>query len=204
MRNTLKRGRASVLLLFTLIIAVVVIVYFVSKNKTTVENTVPIANEEVELCIQITWSEFLPEVTSIINQAMSEIPPHYDIKILETVDLTGDGCTEALVATGRGGAYTGTIAVFTEENDEPVIAQVKHQDASIALALFDEGASVRNRVLFEVLPKENAIYRGFTTFAREDDSLDSCEAEAYIWDSEQGLFDFNASLTGEIETQICS
>ena len=93
---------------------------------------IPTEEEEVaqsEQCTQVNWQVLLPQVQNVISAEFAQllVGSNIPINVNKEIDLTGDGCTEAIVSAGFGGSYTSSNLIMIIENNVHVIAKLQDQ-----------------------------------------------------------------------------
>ncbi len=130
------------------------------------------------------------------------IEENYQVRIVETADITGDGIPEAIVYLGEGGAYTDYVTVMRIEEGKAVVALFKEANGKVSTRIFLQGASVRHGESVRMLPDKKAIYSMSTSpddYGRED----TCGVGAYHWDAQRRIFVWNKLLSKQIAKTEC-
>lgn len=151
----------------------------------------------------VNWENLIPEALAIYNQAFKMNCGN--LKIIQKADITGDGADEALMSTCSGGATSISLALFRIENGKPAVAIFKQKDNTIGPIQFLSGAGGAGRYAMRTQLLgygENAIYT--SSYQAYNQSTDYCTADAYKWNSQTKIFDYNASLSGEMQNIDCS
>jgi len=198
-----QKGFANVTLVIIIVLIAGGVGYYLAKQVK--KPPVPPLSPTVA-CQQANWSALLPQIKNILIAAGApSVGQFVPLAVGEEVDITGDGCTEAVVLVDAGGAYTTTFALFRSENSSPVFAEQKENSGQIVKVMFDAGASVKNQLGYKTLPQDN----GFYTFQKNYDEqngqiiLANCEINTYVWNSATKVFDYNANLTTALSLQVC-
>lgn len=151
-----------------------------------------------------------------ISQIEKVIGPNFmEIKTGETdrmsiykkADITGDSIDEALISLGSGGAYTtyfALVQIDTKNNNEIKRAKFKTAEGKIDDVMFVEGASVSHGLSVEFAPSKKAIYSERWQVDPINPEKVSCEIEAYVWNSNSGLFEYNAKVGQDATDNYCS
>lgn len=153
----------------------------------------------------VNWDDLIPEIRKVLAPAFMDVKIEQSspISIFQTGDITGDGIPEALVYLGSGGAYTSYLTLMMlDENGKPVAAKFKQKNGKISTLLFLAGASVKNGQSAALAPEKKAVYSGSW---RIDDSgkLAACGINAYQWNGQTKIFEFNSALSKEIKPDFC-
>jgi len=150
------------------------------------------------------WQALVPSLPSALKQAFPNQPieEDYQVRIVETADITGDGVPEAVVYLGVGGAYTDYVTVMRIEEGKAVVALFKEANGKVSTSIFLQGASVRHGESARMLPDKKAIYSMSTStddYGRED----RCGVAAYQWDAHRRIFISNMLLSKQIAKSNC-
>jgi len=160
-----------------------------------------------EVLTEEDWKSLLQTIETLIGSTFLDVRVGREpMSIWQTDDITGDGIPEAIVYLGEGGAYNSYLILIRIENDKPVIAQFKQKDGKISPLLFLAGGSVMNGEGVMMLSDKNAIYFGHWSKAVSGEpygKLSNCSVEAYKWNLQTKMFDFNQSLSNEIRSNYC-
>lgn len=152
----------------------------------------------------VDWENLVPTIQTVIGPTFLGVRVGERMSIWQTSDITGDGVPEAIVDLGTGGAATDLFTLMRIENNKPVAARFKQKDGKISSLMFTAGAGGAGRYgsAVEMLVDKKAIYSA-SYFAYSDES-DYCRVEAYQWNSQTKIFEFNKSLSNEIQQDYCS
>lgn len=131
------------------------------------------------------------------------------ISIYKKADITGDGIEEALVSLGSGGAYSGYYALMQVDpkdktNTKIVSARFKTAEGKIEDVMFVEGTSVSHGMSVEMAPSKQAIYAESWQIDPINPDTVSCQIEAYKWNKNSGIFEFNDALGKSATESYCS
>ena len=152
----------------------------------------------------VDWQAMIP----IIRSALKNDPefrgeqPYYSIGIRRTADVTGDGVPVALVYLGTGGASTDEMTIMRIENGEPVVARFRGRDGKVSSMVFLEGASVMHTDGVEMLPEQHAVYSLHYNYG-SNGKLRECTGEAYQWNPDTKVFDYNYRLGKKLTEDAC-
>ena len=212
-----QKGYANIILIVLVVILAGVVGYLTLIKKPTspvTTNQTPPANTPTQQTPPITspeptpkpvnWESLIPDIKITLQQAFPErIFRDEDIEILTKGDITGDGIPEALVQIYCG-ATTCELVLMRIENNKPVVSRFKQKDGEISYLAFSEGAGGAGRYGSgtKLIEDKNTIY--FTHHFAYNESSDSCGAEAYQWNSQTKIFEFNVSLSNETGQNYCS
>lgn len=157
---------------------------------------------------QVDWQSLIPAIQLELGPEFSDVKVEErgSLSIYQSVDITGDNVSEALVDIGSGGAYTEYLTLMLVKNGQPAVAEFKQEDGKISPLLFLVGASAMNGEDVEMLPEKNAIYSGHWSGTVQGNSfgnLTDCGVEAYQWNDSVKIFEFNAGLSEEIRPDFC-
>lgn len=157
----------------------------------------------------VDWQAMIPVIRSVLKKEAVRNPefqgieqPYYSIGIRHTADITGDGVPEALVYLGTGGASTDEMTVMRIENGEPVVARFRGRDGKVSSMVFLEGASVMHTDGVEMLPEQHAVYSLHYNYGNNG-KLHECTGEAYQWNPDTKLFDYNHPLGKKLTQDTC-
>lgn len=177
-----------------------------SNNSQNTEPTTPpeIKNSPATVRI-IDWNSLIPSMRTVLKQAFPNegIEDMHSIGVYKKVDITSDGISEALVNLGTGGATTGFLTLMRIENNKPVVALFKQKDGKVSHLIFSAGSGGSGRYgsTVEMLENKNAVYSA--GYSKYGESTDSCLVEAYKWNSQTKIFEYNANLSNEIQQTYC-
>lgn len=151
----------------------------------------------------VDWERLIPDIKVVLQQTFPERIFQDEIRIYTKGDITADGIPEALVSVGCG-ATTCELVLMRIENNKPVVARFKQKSGEISYLVFSEGAGGAGRYGSgtKLIESKNAIY--FTHYSAYNEASDSCGAEAYQWNSQTKIFEFNVSLSNEVGQAYCS
>ncbi len=144
------------------------------------------------------WASLLPAVKADLRERMGFVPGQF--RLLDTLDLTGDGRNEAIVVWG-GGATLEEGAVYGLEKGEPEIL-MREVGNRMEPMLLRKGAGGAGRygADFWITP-EGAVVQG--VFRVEGTPRDSCTAMAFRWDPDRKRFVVDAVLTAREGERFC-
>ena len=143
-----NKGLANVVLIIVVLLVGILAGYFFANMKKGDKNFV-VQNGETETnvqCSQINQQTSLPQIQNIITTEFGDGGSVLPINIVEEVDLTGDGCTEAVVTTGGSGAYVEELTLMREDGNNPIIAKLKNNNGQVDSVLIGAGASLRKKI----------------------------------------------------------
>jgi len=153
----------------------------------------------------VDWQAMIPIVRSVLKndpEFRGIEQPYYSIGIRRTADITGDGVPEALVYLGTGGASTDEMTIMRIENGEPVVARFRGRDGKVSSMVFLEGASVMHTDGVEMLPEQHAVYSLHYNYG-SNGKLRECTGEAYQWNPDTKVFDYNYRLGKKLTEDAC-
>jgi hypothetical protein len=157
----------------------------------------------------VDWQAMIPIIRSVLKNEAIQNPefrgieqPYYSIGIRRTADITGDDVPEALVYLGTGGASTDEMTVMRIENGEPVVARFRGRDGKVSSMVFLEGASVMHTDGVDMLPEQHAVYSLHYNYG-SNGKLRECTGEAYQWNPDTKLFDYNQPLGKKLTQDTC-
>jgi hypothetical protein len=162
--------------------------------------------EYIAIPQSVDWSNLLPSIKTIVGESFLDFEVGEDFTIWEEKDITGDNITEALIYLGQGGAYTSYLTLARLEEGQPIIAEFKKKNDTIAPFVFLEGASVMNGENVIMLPDKNVIYSAHwsrSVSGQPYGNLTDCVVEAYRWDSGDRYFGFSQELSDELREDYC-
>ena len=144
------------------------------------------------------WPDLLPAVKARLKERMGFVPAH--VRLVDTLDLTGDGRKEAIVMWGSGAALE-EGAVYGLQNGRPVIL-MREAGGRVEPMLLRKGAGGAGRygADFWITP-EGAVVQG--AFQVEGTPRDSCGAVAFRWDAGKKRFVVDSSLTAREGERYC-
>lgn len=195
----MKKRSVTNLLLILLIILVGVTLY--TKNKKpkslVVDKVMPAETEK-----KFDWKTLAKsEIESAVykNEETSSVT---DLKISESMDLTGDGVLEGIVV-GSGGNNDTYFILSQNSRGEINVLKEQELDGSITLASLTSVSRVKNFAGFKLLPKENGFYSFSQSFDEEKGKWACGGVYAYKWSSASDLFVLDANLSAKYETEGC-
>jgi hypothetical protein len=155
----------------------------------------------------VDWNSMMPMVSSVLRKQFPREFRRYNypVGILrpgDIADITGDGIPEALVWLGTGGASTSELTLMRIEDNKPVVALFKDQKGKTGPLLLLEGASVMHSDRVNLLPKEHAVFH-FHFQYMGDGKLELCDGEAYRWNSNTRIFDYDSRLSRRLAQSSC-
>lgn len=151
------------------------------------------------------WEELIPEIRNVIKKEMPDviIETLYSLDIDEEADITGDDINEALIDLGSDAAHNDEFVLMMIENGNPVLSKFKQKNGKISALIFLSGTSVRNGEEVEILSDKKAIFAGHYNTDDFGEKIKNCEVEAYIWNSETKIFEYDSVLSSEIGKDEC-
>lgn len=177
-----------------------------SNSQNTQETPPPTTNNPPATAKTIDWNSLIPSIRTILKQTFPNEPieESRSISVYKEVDITGDGIPEGLVNLGTGGATTDFVTLVKVENNKPIAPLFKQKDGKISTLIFTSGSGGAGRYGSDanLIENKNAIYS--THYFAYNENNDSCGAEAYQWNPQTKLFEFNASLSSEAGQNYCS
>ena len=201
-----QKGFANIVLIVLAVILAGAVGYFALVKKSPSENQ-PTNNPPATTPTPkaVDWESLLPSMRTALKQAFpnERIEESRPISIYKKVDVTGDGVPEVLVNLGTGGATTDLVTSMKIENDKPIAPLFKQKDGRVSTLIFSAGAggSGRHGSTAEMLGNKNAIYSA--SYSKYGESADYCRAEAYQWNSQTKIFEYNAGLSNEVQQDYC-
>lgn len=144
------------------------------------------------------WETLFPAVKEDLQERMGFLPRH--VRILDTLDLTGDGRPEALVAYGAGASLE-EVAVYARSKGKPVLLMRKTNGRTEPMILRRGGGGAgRYGADFwfteDHLPVEGA-------FSFEGMPADSCSARVFRWDPGARVFVVDSERTPREKERYC-
>ena len=178
-------------------------------NESAAEFKVPVVFKQEKKAKPINWESLIPSIRTVLRQEFEGPPSDAriensgPIKISEKADITGDGVPEALVDLGDGGATSEFFALMMIENNKPIAARFKQKDGKISSLMFIAAAGGAGRYGSgaNLLSDKNAIYSA--SYSAHGESDDYCRVEAYQWNAQTKIFEFNLNLSNEIQPAYC-
>jgi hypothetical protein len=211
----MKRKKFSNIVFVLFVIAIIGTIFYLNLNQEEKEPLGKQAQnsffteeeEENSKIANIDWEDLIPEIQIIIDEQLHKgmkIETMRPIRIAEEKDITGNGLPEALVYLGTGGAATDSFTLVRIEKNKPVIAEFRERNGNVSFLTFLSGTGGSGRYGLDVamIEKENAICS--TSFLAYQNESDYCRAEAYQWNPQTKIFEFNPDLSTEIEKEYCS
>jgi hypothetical protein len=157
----------------------------------------------------VDWQALIPVIRSVLKNEAIRNPafqgieqPYYSIGIRRTADITADGVPEALVYLGTGGASTDEMTIMRIENGGPVVARFRRRDRKVSSMVLIEGVSVMHTDRVEMLPEEHVVYSLHYNYGSNGE-LRECAVEAYQWNPDTKLFDYNRPLGKRLRQDTC-
>jgi len=115
-------------------------------------------------------------------------------EFLETKDINGDGLKEIFLNLGVGGAYTNDIGILNLKDEKIDWIWLETSDGNKMPAIFSQGSSVRNALIFQVVPEK---YQLVQYLGKSEDGLNwQWQAEAYVLSGE--VFQYDPALSEEL------
>lgn len=119
------------------------------------------------------------------------------------INLKGDDKKDLLI--GRSGASSHLYFIFTRNNNGTIsIAKQKNKDGSVVSILLGGGYGPDVQSSYELIPEEHGYYitnilikSPASGFGVADYSCSSDSVNAYTWNSEQKLFEWNKTLSNK-------
>jgi len=144
------------------------------------------------------WPNLLPAVKEDLKERMGFVPPH--VRLVDTLDLTGDGRKEAVVMWGSGAALE-EGAVYGLQNGRLVML-LREVGGRVEPMLLRRGAGGAGRygADFWITPEGTVVQGAFQT---EGTPADSCGAVAFRWDAGKKRFVVDSSLTPRERERYC-
>ena len=153
----------------------------------------------------VDWESLLPSMRTALKQAFpnERIEESRPISIYKKVDVTGDGVPEVMVNLGTGGATIDLVTSMRIENNKPIAPLFKQKDGKVSTLIFSVGAGGAGRYgsTAEMLANKNTIY--FASYSKYGESADYCRVESYQWNAQTKIFEYNSSLSNEIQQNYC-
>lgn len=202
-----NKNNLGIIISICLIFLVVIFGYFYRHNKKEQSQTDTSSSAEnlgsAEQPKSIDWQDQIGSIRKLLGKSFLDTTPEErgEISIGDKADITGDGVDEALVYIGAGGAYTEYMTLVIYTKGQIGIAEFRHSDGSVSPELFQNGASVRHGEGVKLLPAEKAIYS--LSVDRDENGISSCEAQAYRWNKDTDIFDFDADLSQKLSVSSC-
>lgn len=211
-KNTKSSMLIAVILFLVILITAVLFLKSYLKLPPKSVNQPLIPKVEIEPKEKVVdWEKLLPSLMPNLQNLLQNTFPDtkyqlgekQPVSIHKQVDITGDGIPEALINLGTGGATIDFLTLMRIENDQPVYASFKKKDGVISPMIFNVGAGGAGRYgsNVEMLPDKNAIYYG--EYSQYGESTDYCFVDAYQWNPETKLFEYNPTLSKEIQKGYC-
>ena len=219
--NINKKGSVNIILIILVVILAGTVLYLALVKKPTLNSTIvsqttttqqiqPVATTTNNIppvkpsSKIINWESLLPEIRVVAKQAFPTGIEDPSFLILEKGDVTGDGLTEAMVDLGSAGAASEYATLMRVENGKPIVAIFKQKNGEIAPLLFRNGAGGAGRygMGFSMLKDKNAVYSA--SYSAYGDSTDSCNADAYQWNAQTKIFEYNLSLSNTTKQDYCN
>ncbi len=150
----------------------------------------------------VDWNSLIPSIRTVLEKAFlwGRLEELSSTSFSQKADITGDGVPEALVKVGMG-ATTYEYALVRLENGKPTVPLFKQKDGKISTLMFTNGASAAYGSKTEMLGNKNAIYSA--SYSKYGDSTDYCLVEAYQWNSQAKIFEYNVVLSNEVQQDYC-
>jgi hypothetical protein len=190
-----QKSFVKIILIIVIIVLLSILWYF-----ALIKRSQQIKQETLEV---INWENLIPEIKIALQQVFPErIFRDEDIRIETKGDITADDIPEALVGIGCG-ATTCESVLMRIENNKPVVASFKQKDEKISPIVFSNGVGGAGRYgsSVKLIEDKNAIY--FVHYYAYNKSDDFCGAEAYQWNPQTKIFEFNAPLSNEAGQDYC-
>ncbi len=194
-----KRSVTNILLIILIVLVGVTLYTKTHKSKLAEdpEKTTPVETKK-----EFDWQDLSSqEIESAVyrNEETSSVT---DLKISESMDLTGDGVLEGIVV-GNGGNNDTYFILSRNSKGEISVLKEQELDGSITLASLTSVSRVKNLAGFKLLPKENGYYSVSQSFDEEKGKWVCGGVYAYKWNAESNLFVIDANLSSKYETEGC-
>lgn len=164
-------------------------------------------NQETQTGVDIDWSSV--DIVSLMQAEGIDGEVYLpSFGFSESVDLTGDGLSDAIF--GGHGGNAGIALIVINNESQPEIAYQKDQLGFISPVRLYSVGRVAASLGYQLLPEENAYYtvekladheaydpQGGTVFVCENFS-------AYVWDEMARMFEYNQALSDQYYAQECS
>jgi len=92
----------------------------------------------------VDWRTLIPSIRRVLKQEFRDqvdIESNYQIRVLETADITGDGVPEAVVTLGVVGASSDCVTLVRLDGGRPRVARFRDWKGKVFTVVFPEGAS---------------------------------------------------------------
>lgn len=155
----------------------------------------------------VAWESLLSSIRTALKSAFpnAEVEESTRVNVAKKADITGDGVSEAIVSFGLTGVTGyGEVTLMQIENNLPIASLFKQKDGKVSVLGFGSGTfgAGRGESSVELVKSKNAIYSGH--YSAFNESNDSCGVEAYQWNAQTKVFDYNTSLSDEAGKDYCS
>lgn len=155
------------------------------------------------------WNELSEkELIQIVSSGAPDLYFNKDegLTISDKIDLTGDGSTEAIV---NGIGYnSGVTFILIKNNDGSIkVAKQKYEDNISPVYLVSVGRAMISEE-FKLIPEDNGFYTVSLSLKNENNNQESSNFKcnilnAYSWNKQIGLFEYNESLTQKYKKEVC-
>ena|SRR5438132_7839151 len=148
----------------------------------------------------VDWRTLIPSIRRVLKQEFRDqvdIESNYQIRVLETADITGDGVPEAVVTLGVVGASSDCVTLMRLDGGRPRVARFRDWKGKVFTVVFPEGASAMHGQSVGLLPAQPAI--SFSTYTRDslrpEEGVAACCESVFKWNAKTGTFDWNEALS---------
>lgn len=152
---------------------------------------------------QYDWNNNLANVKTGLEAKFSDVGRDRAVNIISRADVTGDGFDEALVGLGAGGASVEYVALMRINNGMPIPAQFREKDGTIDFPMFISGGSVMHFDDISLDAEERTVYTISTTTDGNTGLPATCVVNAYKWNAQTEMFEYNMVASEEYEILNC-
>lgn len=132
---------------------------------------------------------------------MNIIGDRGELYVAESIDITGDYISEAIVDMQTGGAYTEYYTVCRLVNGKLEVAQFKDENGNVSTMFFNEGASVQHEVRLYFRGDYKVICQ-YEIDRDEPGKITKFTTKAYQWNESDKMFEFSKVLSQKIGEEI--
>jgi len=151
---------------------------------------------------QTNWQSLIPEIRIALKKAFPN--EHIEDSRPLSISSTNSNTPVQLVNLGTGGATTDIVAFIRMENNKIIIPLFKQKDGKVSTLTFSAGAGGSGRYgsTAVIIENGNAVYSA--SYSKYGDNSDYCRVEAYRWNNQTKIFEFNTELSTTIQKDYCN
>lgn len=146
------------------------------------------------------WQALIPAIEKVLTSHRTCPDDRMRAYPVDAANFAGSSF--ALVDACPLGAYTELIVVMRLEASQPAFAHFRKLNHTINVE-FAQGSSVMHGSDVRLVPEKRAIYDVSWDYDGETHQLESCLADAYVWNNHSMSFNWDAHLTKQATREHC-